>query len=181
MQLTNTILVGKQKDPLLWYKFLKSGRYDFRDYEINIKVKNVLTSHSVFSKTSQHMKMPQLVKILEYGHGNIPPRPFIRQAVASCIGDVKRIVSEAYTKKLNNGSYPLKRTLLSVGDSIVAQILETIRVGTFKPIAPKTMKNRISAHRRFGDTPGSDPLIDWGYLSEKNNAYKVFYSTVTSK
>jgi len=177
MRLTSDIAIGNKRRSEIINKFLKKNREDFKDYNINIRVKDVLSSHSEDANNKKpvdsKIKMPQLVMRIEFGSGNTPPRPFIRTAVSHCKKELKDMVSAAYASKLRNRHYDINKKLRATGAVLVDQILEEIHNGgQFAPLAKQT----INRWRKGKDTT---PLVDFKKMGSYDNP--VFFSTVTNK
>ena len=90
----------------------------------------------------------------EFGTKHIPPRPFLRNTVATCKG--KWLVAIAGIAQ-RRGTSDLKTILNDIGDPMVRDVQHTMNQSVgIAPVTPKT----VAAKERKGRPKPAHPLID---------------------
>lgn len=92
-------------------------------------------------------------KVMEYGSPTVPPRPFMRQTVKAHDDEWKAQLREGLRAR---GFDKAREVLVAVGRLMRGDIIATIRGGSFKRLAPAT----IRAKERKGRPEPATPLID---------------------
>lgn len=95
----------------------------------------------------------------EYGTKHIPPRPFLRQTATAKEKSWPGVIATAVKGRVEDNA-AWTRALTLAGESMKANIKETIQRGGFAPDAPGTIK----AKQRKGKREPDHPLIDTGQM-----------------
>lgn len=101
--------------------------------------------------------------VQEFGHpgGGIPPRPFMRPALAQ---HKKEIVDELQrgSRAAMRGSLTVKQVLTQVGGAVAGHVQEAVTAITTPELSEGTLKARQSRKKTKGVS--KKPLVDTGYL-----------------
>ena len=104
-------------------------------------------------KDVEPIETAELAKMLSYGAGNIPPRPFLEEGIKSKKEELSKAIGEEAKKAVNGGQANWQK----VGTMAVGAVQEFVRGDYYKtnvPNSPKTIEYK-----------GSDkPLIDGANL-----------------
>lgn len=105
--------------------------------------------------------------IQEFGHGSIPPRPFMRPTIAEQRAAWRDTLARG-SKRVLNGQMEIQQMLLAFGLSAAGDVAQTIKAVTAPPLAPATLKARQSKKK----TPGvsNKPLVDTGQMLQSVTA-----------
>ncbi len=92
----------------------------------------------------------EVAALNEYGHEEVPPRPFMKQTIDA---NNKKWM-EIFEKKLKDFDYNIEKTLNFLGLIAMGNVKETILKGNFAPLSAETIKKK--GH--------SKPLIDTTHM-----------------
>ena len=95
----------------------------------------------------------------EFGTANIPPRPFMRTTAKDKGQKWGKVIAAAVQGKTKERA-AWKRAVVLCGESMKADIQNTIQNGSFAPNAPAT----VEAKTRKGKIEPDHPLIDTGQM-----------------
>lgn len=99
--------------------------------------------------------------IQEYGYGPIPPRPFMRTAVATKQGEWGAL-SRRLAKQLAAGGMDTTAALGLLGEMVVGDIKDAISAVTTPPLKESTIDARKRRHSR--GIASEKPLVDSGTM-----------------
>ena len=106
-------------------------------------------------KTNLEVKpLAQIAAENEFGHDNVPSRPFMRQSVDNHRGEIESFMQQQKAVLLAGGT--AAQVLKNIGINHKARIQKEIIEGGFAPNAPLTIKLKGS----------SRPLIDSGQMRQ---------------
>jgi hypothetical protein len=87
----------------------------------------------------------------EFGHDNVPPRPFFRHVLKTRAGKWKKVLRDNLAKEPD-----VRTTLSALADVMVEDIKDTIKIWTYPPNAASTIKKKGF----------NDPLVDTKRMME---------------
>lgn len=96
----------------------------------------------------------------EFGDGRIPPRPFMRNAMAEREGEWRDLVRDAYRDIVRPDGFTPREALELVGEFVKSDIVESLDALTQPPLSPRT----VAAKERKGRRNPDKPLVDSGLL-----------------
>ncbi|AUX72751.1 hypothetical protein [Erwinia pyrifoliae] len=117
----------------------------------------------------EHGKYPDgtpiayVAAIQELGHpaGGIPPRPFLRPAMAENAAGYKKLISQAVNAAVA-GSITLNDGLNQIGTKAAGDVQNAIRTLTTPPLHTSTIRGRARRHSKGRAL--SKPLVDSGQM-----------------
>lgn len=96
----------------------------------------------------------------EFGTATVPPRPFMRTTVKDKQIKWYKVITAAVLQGNFRDKATWKRAVVLCGESMKADIQNTIQNGSFAPNAPAT----VEAKTRKGKVEPDHPLIDTGQM-----------------
>lgn len=101
------------------------------------------------------------IQELGYPAGGIPPRPFLRPAMAENAAGYKNLISQAVNAS-GAGSIALNDGLNQIGAKAAGDVQNTIRTLTTPPLDTSTIRGRARRHSK--GKASTKPLVDTGQM-----------------
>lgn len=113
------------------------------------------------------MKVEDVAKIQEFGSGNVPPRPFARNAIAENKGKWGESAGRKLRKVARKGEGSAKTALRAVGEEVRQDVVRNIETLVDPHLKPSTVESK----RKKGRSRPEKPLIDSGLLKSSIKVY----------
>lgn len=136
---------------------VRVGFLEGATYPVGISTKKLRAKYSkkktagpITSKETGGQQVAFVAAMNEFGHGNVPPRPFFRNMITEKKGEWPAAISNLLV--INN--YDVNKTLGQIGEAISRQLRESIVALDSPPLAESTI-----AAKGF-----SKPLVDTSHM-----------------